>query len=97
MVRTVERSSQKRRADRSPDAAYWDAVRNRDRSFDGTFYYAVATTGVYCRPSCAARLAKRENVTFHASCEAAKTAGFRPCKRCKPNEASLHDIRGQGG
>lgn len=91
MVRTVERSSQKRRTGRSSDAAYWDAVRNRDRSFDGTFYYAVATTGVYCRPSCAARLAKRENVTFHASCEAAEAAGFRPCKRCKPNEASLHD------
>jgi len=91
MVRTVEKASPRRRTAESLDAAYWDAVRARDRSFDGEFYYAVATTGVYCRPSCAARLARRENVTFHASCEAAEAAGFRPCKRCKPNEASLHD------
>lgn len=73
------------------DKTYWTAVQSRDRSFDGKFYYSVATTGVYCRPSCAARLAKRENVAFHASCEAAERAGFRPCKRCKPNEPSLHD------
>ena len=91
MVRTVEKASPRCRTAESLHAAYWDAVRARDRSFDGEFYYAVATTGVYCRPSCAARLARRENVTFHASCEAAEAAGFRPCKRCKPNEASLHD------
>ena len=91
MVRTVERSSPKRTEVERSDAAYWNAVRTRDRSFDGKFYYSVATTGVYCRPSCAARLAKRENVAFHASCEAAEAAGFRPCKRCKPNEASLQD------
>lgn len=70
---------------------YWAAVRERDSSFDGTFYYSVATTGVYCRPSCAARLAKRENVAFHASCAEAEAAGFRPCKRCKPNEPSLRE------
>lgn len=70
---------------------YWNAVKARDRSFDGKFYYSVATTGVYCRPSCPARLANRENVAFHASCRAAERAGFRPCKRCKPNEPSLHD------
>ena len=73
------------------DVEYWNAVRTRDKSYDGTFYYSVATTGVYCRPSCAARLAKRENVAFHPSCEHAERAGFRPCKRCKPNEPSLHD------
>ena len=75
----------------SRDEAYWTALAERDRSFDGQFYYSVATTGVYCRPSCPARLAKRENVAFHASCAAAEAAGFRPCKRCRPNEASLHD------
>jgi AraC family transcriptional regulator of adaptative response/methylated-DNA-[protein]-cysteine methyltransferase len=49
---------------------------------------AVATTGVYCRPSCAARLPRREHVTFHAAPEAAERAGFRPCKRCRPDEPS---------
>ncbi len=59
----------------------WQAVATRDRTADGTFYYAVATTGVYCRPSCAARLAKPENVSFHATRDEAERAGFRPCKR----------------
>ena len=67
----------------------WRAVTLRDRTFDGQFYYAVTTTGVYCRPSCTARAARPENVTFYASCEDAERAGFRPCKRCKPNEPSL--------
>jgi AraC family transcriptional regulator, regulatory protein of adaptative response / methylated-DNA-[protein]-cysteine methyltransferase len=67
----------------------WRAVALRDRTFDGQFYYAVKTTGVYCRPSCAARAARPENVSFYASCEDAERAGFRPCKRCKPNEMSL--------
>lgn len=75
----------------NPDIEYWNAVRARDRDYDGKFYYSVATTGVYCRPSCSARLAKRENVAFHASCADAEKAGFRPCKRCKPTESSLHD------
>src|SRR6516164_11215274 len=75
----------------SGEAKYWHAVKRRDRRFDGKFVYSVATTGVYCRPSCPARLAKRENVTFHASCEAAEQAGFRACKRCKPKELALHD------
>jgi AraC family transcriptional regulator, regulatory protein of adaptative response / methylated-DNA-[protein]-cysteine methyltransferase len=52
------------------------------------FYYSVKTTGVYCRPSCAARLARPENVQFHLTCEDAEKAGFRPCKRCKPDQAS---------
>lgn len=67
----------------------WDAVRQRDPAADGAFYYSVATTGVYCRPSCAARQPRRENVAFHESCAAAEQAGFRPCKRCRPNEPSL--------
>lgn len=72
-------------------ATRWTAVKARDAAFDGKFYYSVATTGVYCRPSCSARLARRENVAFHTSCADAERAGFRPCKRCKPNEPSLHD------
>ncbi len=70
---------------------YWQAVQARDRSFDGTFFYSVATTGVYCRPSCAARRPRRENVAFHASARDAGAAGFRPCRRCKPDEPSLHE------
>lgn len=70
----------------------WAAVRGRDRAADGEFFYSVKTTGVYCRPSCASRQARPENVAFHLSAEDARRAGFRPCKRCKP-EATLHDGR----
>jgi AraC family transcriptional regulator of adaptative response/methylated-DNA-[protein]-cysteine methyltransferase len=69
----------------------WAAVVARDSQQDLTFYYSVKTTGVYCRPSCAARLPKPENVQFHATCEDAEKAGFRPCKRCKPNQTSPVD------
>lgn len=67
----------------------WAAVMARDPKADGTFYFSVKTTGVYCRPSCAARLARPENVRFYETCEQAEQAGFRPCKRCKPNQPSL--------
>jgi AraC family transcriptional regulator, regulatory protein of adaptative response / methylated-DNA-[protein]-cysteine methyltransferase len=67
----------------------WASVVARDRSADGDFVYSVGTTGVYCRPSCAARLARPENVRFHATCADAERAGFRPCKRCKPNQPPL--------
>ena len=73
------------------DADRWDAVVRRDPAADGQFFYSVRTTGVYCRPSCASRGAKRENVAFHASALAAERAGFRPCKRCRPNEPALRD------
>src|SRR6266511_98376 len=66
----------------------WASVVARHPKADGTFYYSVKTTGVYCRPSCAARLARPENVRFHATCKDAEKAGFRPCKRCKPDQAS---------
>ena len=71
------------------DDERWAAVERRDRAADGAFYYSVRSTGVYCRPSCAARLPRRENVRFHASCEEAEQAGFRPCKRCRPSESPL--------
>ncbi|HZP94376.1 MAG TPA: bifunctional DNA-binding transcriptional regulator/O6-methylguanine-DNA methyltransferase Ada [Burkholderiales bacterium] len=67
----------------------WAALVRRDPAADGAFYYAVRTTGVYCRPSCSARLARRENVRFYATREEAEQAGFRPCKRCKPDQRSI--------
>jgi AraC family transcriptional regulator of adaptative response/methylated-DNA-[protein]-cysteine methyltransferase len=67
----------------------WAAVVARDPKADGKFFYSVRTTGVYCRPSCASRQARRENVAFYASTAAAERAGFRPCKRCKPQQAPL--------
>jgi AraC family transcriptional regulator of adaptative response/methylated-DNA-[protein]-cysteine methyltransferase len=67
----------------------WAQVTARDRGADGKFFYSVSTTGVYCRPSCAARLARPEHVRFHPSTQAARQAGFRPCKRCRPERPPL--------
>ena len=68
------------------DEARWIAIRTRDKGADGKFVYAVATTGVYCHPSCAARPARPENVSFHPDPASAEHAGFRACKRCKPDQ-----------
>ncbi|HDR9010114.1 TPA: bifunctional DNA-binding transcriptional regulator/O6-methylguanine-DNA methyltransferase Ada [Burkholderia vietnamiensis] len=68
----------------STDDSRWAAVTTRDAHADGTFFYAVRTTGVFCRPSCASRLPRREHVSFFADPAAARAAGFRPCKRCRP-------------
>jgi AraC family transcriptional regulator of adaptative response/methylated-DNA-[protein]-cysteine methyltransferase len=67
----------------------WAAVVARDAAADGSFVYSVRTTGVYCRPSCASRRARPENVRFHANGAAAAAAGFRPCRRCRPDQPSL--------
>jgi AraC family transcriptional regulator of adaptative response/methylated-DNA-[protein]-cysteine methyltransferase len=64
----------------------WASVVARSAEADGRFWYSVTTTGVYCRPSCGARLARPENVRFHATREDAEKAGFRPCKRCRPDQ-----------
>jgi AraC family transcriptional regulator, regulatory protein of adaptative response / methylated-DNA-[protein]-cysteine methyltransferase len=77
------------RASVTTDDPRWPAVVARDRTADGKFFYAVSTTGVYCRPSCAARRARPENVSFHATASDAERAGFRPCKRCKPHQPAL--------
>jgi len=69
----------------------WPSIVARDSSADGKFYYAVKTTGVFCRPSCAARLARPENVKYFQSCVEAEKAGFRACKRCKPSQASISE------
>jgi AraC family transcriptional regulator of adaptative response/methylated-DNA-[protein]-cysteine methyltransferase len=72
------------------DEERWEAVIHRENTAADAFFYSVKTTGVYCRPSCPARLARRENVTFHLTAEDAERAGFRACKRCKPNDPSAH-------
>ncbi len=66
----------------------YQAMETRDASFDGRFYVGVTSTGIYCRPSCPSRLPKRENVTIHPTADAARAAGFRACKRCKPDTAA---------
>ena len=67
------------------DAA-WAAFERRDRSWDGKVIGAVRTTGIYCKPSCPARRPKRENVEFFLDGESARSAGYRACMRCKPDE-----------
>jgi AraC family transcriptional regulator of adaptative response/methylated-DNA-[protein]-cysteine methyltransferase len=67
----------------------WAAVVARNAAKDGSFVYSVKTTGVYCRPGCPSRPARPENIAFHTSAKAAENAGFRPCKRCKPDQRSL--------
>ena len=64
----------------------WRQLADRDRAADGSFFYSVATTGVYCRPSCGARTPNPLNVAFHATTGDAEAAGFRACKRCKPGQ-----------
>lgn len=67
----------------------WARVVARDADADGSFVYSVATTGVFCKPSCASRRARPQNVRFHPDAAAARAAGFRPCKRCRPDGGSL--------
>ena len=67
----------------SPAAAYAASAR-RDSAYDGSFFLAVTTTGVFCRPSCPARMPKRENARFYLTAAAAEADGYRPCKRCRP-------------
>ncbi|MBV8449483.1 MAG: bifunctional DNA-binding transcriptional regulator/O6-methylguanine-DNA methyltransferase Ada [Hyphomicrobiales bacterium] len=83
---TGSRSSLPSRVSRFPDDdARWAAVRGRDPEAESEFVFAVSTTGVYCRSTCAARPARRENVSFFATPLAAEAAGYRPCKRCRPD------------
>jgi AraC family transcriptional regulator of adaptative response/methylated-DNA-[protein]-cysteine methyltransferase len=76
-----------------PDEKRWQAVQARDRSADGAFVYAVRSTGIYCRPSCASRKPRREQVEFFSLPEAAEQRGFRACLRCRPRLARLRDPR----
>ncbi|MCC7292173.1 MAG: bifunctional DNA-binding transcriptional regulator/O6-methylguanine-DNA methyltransferase Ada [Phycisphaerales bacterium] len=70
------------------DDARWDAIRARRPEADGAFVYAVRTTGVYCRPACRSRLPLRKNVLYFETADAAHRAGFRACRRCKPDSAA---------
>lgn len=69
-----------------PAREMYDAIRNRDSSYDGVFITAVRTTGIFCRPTCPARKPRNENVEFYPSAKDALLAGYRPCKRCRPME-----------
>ncbi len=80
-------------ADSQWEDACWNAVQGRNADMDDHFYFGVRTTGVYCRPSCPARRPLRANVRFFTNTKAAVEAGFRPCQRCKPDQASLADTR----
>ncbi len=71
------------------DQQKWQALLSRDPDAEGCFVYAVRTTGIYCRPTCSARLARRKNVQFHSNCDDAERAGFRACKRCLPNQSKF--------
>src|SRR5688572_18941430 len=77
------------------EAERWAAVVRRDPGADGHFVYSVRTTGVYCRPSCPSRCARREHVEFHETEADAQRAGFRPCRRCKPGEPGLVERRAE--
>lgn len=71
------------------DEALWEVIVNCHRTFDGVYYYGVMTTGIFCRPSCRSRTPIRENVRIFRSAEDASAAGFRPCKRCRPDKYEL--------
>ena len=81
---TTSRSTVRPPASEATADPRWNAIVTRDRSADGSFFYSVKTTGVYCRPSCASRRANPKNVQFHTTAAEAERAGFRPCKRCRP-------------
>ncbi len=72
---------------REEDAARWQAVLNRDRALDGSFVFAVSSTGIFCRPSCPSKRARRDNVAFFHNALQAEQAGYRACLRCRPKAA----------
>lgn len=71
----------------------WDAVQNADANYDGLFFYAVKSTGIFCRPSCKSKPPKRKNVCYFASADKARAAGFRPCKRCRSDLLDYQPMR----
>lgn len=87
----IERGSGADRTASEADADRWAAVLRRDRAQDGRFVTGVLSTGIYCRPSCAARHPRRENVRFFTDGAAARGAGLRPCRRCRPDEVAADE------
>jgi AraC family transcriptional regulator of adaptative response/methylated-DNA-[protein]-cysteine methyltransferase len=71
----------------------WRAIKRRDYHYDETFVFGVRSTGVYCRPSCAARTPRRDQVVFFLSSQLAEDAGFRACKRCRPNDRNFATLQ----
>src|SRR5258708_13895972 len=86
----MNRKNQQIKTDIPPRAAarYWRATMTRDARADGTFVLAVRSTHIYCRPSCPARRPLRRNVVFFHSAAEAEQQGFRPCRRCRPNQVA---------
>lgn len=76
--------------DRIPEEI-WSAIISSDRSYDNQFFYAIATTGIFCKPSCKSKIPKKENVYIFQNVKEALEANFRPCKRCKPTDELLPD------
>lgn len=75
------------------DDERWNAVTNCDESYDGTFFYAVKSTGIFCKPSCKSRTPKQGHVCYFDTKEAAEAAGFRPCKRCRSDLTEYEPVR----
>lgn len=71
----------------------WKAISENDASYDGIFFYAVKSTGIYCRPSCKSKKPKHENVCFFDTSEQARAAGFHPCKRCRSDLLDYQPIK----
>src|SRR5262245_45879687 len=83
---------EKRSAVMLNEQKYWQAVLDKDADSDGRFVYGVATTGVYCRPTCPSRRPLRKNVRFFATSAEAESAGFRACRRCRPSSEATNVI-----
>lgn len=90
MASSIRRNRQKVSTNNDNDE-FWQAVLSRDARFDGRIFFGVRSTGIYCRPSCPARRPRREQVVFFRIPEAAESAGFRSCRRCRPRIASPAD------
>lgn len=73
------------------DEGLWKAIINNDSSYNGSFYYGVITTGIFCRPSCKSKSPRKEHVRIFKNTEDAISAKFRPCKRCRPDGSKLPD------
>lgn len=71
------------------DSDRWKAFVDRDKTADGCFYYGVKTTGIFCRPSCSAKLPNRENVEYYLSCQEAQASGYRACQKCRPTGTNI--------
>lgn len=75
----------------TPSDQEWEAIKENVKAFDGIFWYAVATTKIFCRPSCPSRLPKKEHVSIFYRSEDAEKSGYRPCKRCRPTDRLVED------